>query len=297
MVRVFRPRQLSRPRSPLAIGCTLLFLLLWLPLMMCGCGLLVYAIVPPASTNIVIMGLDSRGSEGVIARTDSLVVLGIKPRGLGVAALSIPRDIFINVPNYGLQRINTINVLGETDDTTTGPDLLMASIDQSFDMQIDHYVRLDFAAFEALVDAVGGIEVDIPHAVDDYAYPTSDGGTIEIHFDPGPQTLDGTRALQYARTRHSDDDYQRAVRQQLVMSALGRKLLNPFTWPAAVNAVLSNTETDMTIADLFMIAPPIIIRAGNYEMLVINRDYILPGDGYVIPNYERLSPWLTEHLR
>lgn len=297
MVRVARPRQFSRPRSPLAIGCTVLFLLFWLPLMMCGCGLLVYAIVPPAPTNIVIMGLDSRGAEGVVARTDSLVVLGVQPRGLNVAALSIPRDIFINVPYYGSQRINTINVLGETDDSTNGPELLKASLNQSFGIEVDNYVRLDFAAFEALVDAVGGVDLDVPRAIVDYAYPTADGGTIEVRFEPGWQTLNGTQALQYARTRHADDDYQRANRQQQVISALGRKLINPFTWPAAANAILSNTETDLTIADLFMIAPPLLIRAGNYEMLVINRDYILPGDGYVIPNYDLLSPWLDEHLR
>lgn len=297
MVEVYHPptRRPQRRRSPLFYGCAALFLLAWLPFMMCACTLLFYAVVPAPPTNVIIMGLDSRPGEGSFTRTDSLVLLGVK--GVRVAALSIPRDVFINVPNYGSQRVNTVNVLGETDEATTGPDLLKESLELSFDIQVDHYVRLNFAAFEALVDALGGIQVDVPYAITDYQYPTSDGGTIEVYFEPGMQTMNGERALQYARTRHADDDYRRAERQQLVISALVRKLINPFVWPAALHAITSNMETDLTIIDMARIAPPLLVSGGNFESLIINRDYVLPGQNGVVPDYEKLSTWIQDHMR
>ncbi len=119
---------------------------------------------------------------------------------------------------------------------------------------------------------------------------------MQINFEPGVQTLNGERALQYARTRHADDDYRRAERQQLVISALARKLINPFVWPGAVNAILSNTETDLAVQDMIMIAPPLLLSGGNFNSLVINRDYVLPGESGVIPNYDKLAPWIGDYF-
>ncbi len=102
----------------------------------------------------------------------------------------------------GEQRINTINMLGEyTLEGTSGPALLKASLTESFGVQMENYVRLDFNGLVDLVDAVGGVDINVPKLIIDYEYPTLDGGIMTIQFDPGPQHMDGERALQYARTR------------------------------------------------------------------------------------------------
>jgi LCP family protein required for cell wall assembly len=211
------------------------FFVLMLPVFVCGLGLVVYLVFSPPHVDILIMGLDSRAGEGMMSRTDSILLMGIDPAHLRVSLLSIPRDTFIEVPGYGSQRINTINLLGEQEASGRGVTLLADSLQQSFGVRPERYIRLDFAAFTELVDAVGGIAVDVDRTIVDDAYPTEDGGVISIRFDSGVQYLDGERALQYARTRHADDDYHRGERQQQVVSALVGRLINPLGWPAGMD--------------------------------------------------------------
>lgn len=277
-------------------GCMVSFFVAIL-LLLCSCtaSLALYVVFAPP-IDIVIMGLDSRGSEGTITRTDSIILMGVNPHRLNVSLLSIPRDIFIDVPGYGLQRINTINVLAEVEEPGTGPDLLAASIENSFGIAVDNYIRLDFQAFTALVDAVGGIKIDVPYPIVDNAYPTADYGTISVRFEEGKQVMNGETALIYARTRHQDDDYRRAERQQQVITALSRKLLNPFNWGPAWFAIQSHTETDLNIIQLALVTPSMLFSTGNLNQLVINRDYVLPGNGFVYPNYEALSPYIEENF-
>ena len=213
-----------------------------------------------------------------------------------MSLLSIPRDIFIDVPGYGLQRINTINVLAEIEEPGTGPDLLSQSITNSFGIGVDNYIRLDFQAFTAMVDAVGGVKINVLHTVVDNAFPTANYGTMRVRFEEGIQRMDGDTALIYARTRHQDDDYRRAERQQQVITALSRKLLNPVNWIPAWLALQSNTETDLNIIQLALVTPSMLFSAGDLNQLVINRDYVLPGNGYVYPNYEALAPYIEENF-
>lgn len=205
--------------------------------------------------------------------------------------LSIPRDVFIDVPGYGLQRINTINVLGEQG-TLGGPDLLKTAIERNFAIGLDRYVRLDFQAFVALIDSVGGITIDVPERVVDYNYPTLNGGTMIIEFTPGLQMMDGQRALIYARTRHQDDDYRRAARQQQVIQALSVKLLNPLSWGPAWQAIEQHLDTDLGLWDLLQMFPVIAVRGGRFETRVIDRADLRFSGGVNVPNYERLRAWI-----
>lgn len=270
-----------------------IFVALLLAVFACISTFALYIVVAPSSVDILVMGLDSRGVEGTTARTDSIMLAGFQPSKLRVSLLSIPRDLFIDVPDYGMQRINTINVLGERAQSGSGPDLLRRSIARNFNIEPERYIRLDFQAFVALVDAIGGINIEVPSTFVDYQFPTPDYGTELVRFEAGWQHMDGATALKYARTRHADDDYQRAARQQRVVRAVGRKLLNPLTWPAALGVLNRHIETDLNLLDLLVISPPVLFSMGNFEMLVINRDFILPAAGYSVPNYEVLAPWLA----
>lgn len=285
-------RSKHRLRSCLAI-CFVSVLLLT-----CSCvaSVALYLTFPPPAVDILIMGLDSREGDGRVTRSDSIIVVGINPAKLDVSLLSIPRDIFITMPNYGLQRINAINVFAEMDQAGSGAQVLADSITNSFDIGIDHYIRLDFKAFIAVVDAVGGIDLEVPYTVVDNQFPTQNYGIQTIRFDPGWQHMTGETALIYARTRHQDDDYRRAERQQQVISALSQKLINPLNWLPAWIAIQQHTETDLTFLQIGQLAPTLILNAGDMNQLVINRDYIVAGDGYVTPNYERLADYIQQHF-
>ncbi len=119
-------------------------------------------------------------------------------------------------------------------------------------MPVDRVAVIDFTAFVRLVDALGGIEIDVPRAIVDSEYPTPDYGVTTIRFDPGLQQMDGERALIYARTRHADDDFGRAERQQQVIQAVAARMVNPATWPrlpAVLEVVRSGVVTDVQPAD------------------------------------------------
>ncbi len=276
------------------------FIALILALLTCGlptllCGL--YFVFAPPHTDIVVMGVDSRPGEGWMARADSIILVGIEPRRFGVTMMSIPRDLSIDVPGYGLQRINTVNMLGEMEAAGTGPDLLKAGITESFGVTPERYVRLDFNGFTSLIDAVGGVTIDVPNPLIDYSYPTEDGGVMTVEFAAGPQHMDGQRALIYARTRYADDDYRRSERQQQVVSALLGRLINPLYWPGAAAALAQAVDTDLTLWDLLTLAPPVVLGGARAESLVIDRDYITAtAEGVTVPDYVKIAPWLETYF-
>lgn len=252
-----------------------------------------YLLFPPPHTDILVLGVDSREGEGWLTRADSVMIVGVDPARLRVSMLSVPRDLFIQVPNYGLQRINTVNMLGEMESDGHGPRLMSEAIAESFDITIERYVRLDFNGFTRLVDAVGGVTVDVEREIVDHYYPTLDGGVMTIRFEPGVQTLNGEQALIYVRTRHADDDYRRAARQQQVVSALLGKMINPAYWPGVWGVLNQSVDTNLNVGDMFSLALPVILNRGHIEQLVIDRDYITAtADGVAIPDYDRLRPWI-----
>ncbi len=291
--RQARRRLRSRSKWQLAL------IALFSPLVLCMGGLLLYVLFPPPPANILLLGLDARTGEGYATRTDAIMLLGVQPRRLRVSALSIPRDLFIDVPGYGSQRINTVNVLGELEESGYGPALLGDGLAESLGVRPTYHMRLNFDAFVQLVDAVGGIRVDIPRLIVDNSYPTRDYGTRSVRFEPGVQHLDGEMALAYARTRHTDDDYGRAERQQQVVRALMRKLVNPLNWGAVVVVGSQNMDTNMNPIQMMFYAPPMVFSGvtGTFDRLVIDRDYIVGGTNGAIPNYEKLRPWIEPRFR
>lgn len=270
----------------------LLFVILF-PLMLC-CGL---SFLFAPHTDILVLGVDSREGEGWVARADSVMLVGVDPRRFGVTMMSIPRDLSIDVPGYGIQRVNTVNMLGEMEEPGYGPDLTKAGIAQSFGVTPERYVRLDFNGFVRLIDAVGGVTINVERAIVDYAYPTADGGTMTVEFQTGSQHMDGERALIYARTRHADDDYMRASRQQQVVSALLGKMIVPVYWPAVAGALAQTVDTDLNLWDIVTLAPPILIGGSRGERLVIDRGYITTtANGVAVPDYELIGPWLDAYF-
>lgn len=193
-----------------------------------------------ASMSILVMGVDARDGEAIDTgvRPDSLMVLHLNAKTGTCRILSIPRDTRVDLPGYGMSKVNHALAVG-------GIDYQIDVIEQVLKLPIKHYVLIDFNGFEDLVDAVGGISVDVP-----YAFTATDGTA----FAPGVQTMDGRKALSYARFRGGDDgDFGRIERQQQILRALvsTASSLNIVT---SINellpAVESNLRTDLSPSEI-----------------------------------------------
>jgi LCP family protein required for cell wall assembly len=267
----------------------------------------------PDQITIALLGVDDReGDYSKPTRTDAISVVNVRFPAKSAAVLSIPRDLYVPLPNLesaGITqaRINTAYLYGEVYGVSGGgPAEIKQTIELNFGVRVHRYVLVNFGAFVAFVDALGGIDVDVPTAIYDPQFPTADdSGTFVFEVPAGQQHMDGLTALRYARTRHQDDDYQRIKRQQLVMLAIRDKLLSPSVipqLPALIGTMRNLVQTDLTaeeIAALACLGPQ--IERTDIRAYAITGDYILswvtPGGGQVsIPNRDALGPMVQEFL-
>ena len=211
--------------------------------------------------NILVLGLDRQVGEpeDMAARTDTVFVLTVDPFSKTAGVFNIPRDLLVDIPDgnggYITDRINVVWEMGEytyQGYPGGGPGLIKDTIKHNFDIPIDNYVILDFADFIKLVDEVGGIEIDVPEYVADYAYSEAIGGPFyAVEFFEGPEHMDGTRALAYARIRKGSNDFKRIERQQAVIQATAKKALSldilipPTNAVSLYNAYKNAVQTDI----------------------------------------------------
>ena len=185
--------------------------------------------------NVLVMGLDRRPRErDAPARTDTMFVLTIDPHSKTAGILGIPRDLWVEIPTkdgtgYLKERINGAYVLGEVNNYDGGgPGLAIATVEHTLGIKVDHYMVIDFEGFREVIDALGGIEVDVPTYLRDDLYSETElpGDYDPQEFEPGIQHMDGSRALAYARIRRGSSDLDRIQRQQRIMFAVMDKALS-----------------------------------------------------------------------
>lgn len=193
---------------------------------------------------------EASGEYGGAYRTDSMILARVDPKEKEVTLISIPRDTRINLPGHGEQKINAAYAFG-------GASLAVDTVSDLADVPISHYAEIDFDGFKAVVDALGGIEVDVPMEInDDMA-----GG----HVDAGLQTLNGEQALILCRSRHNYDDIGngdaiRAANQRLVLSAIMEKVMNSdvATITNTVSTLAEYVTTDYSVTGLIGLAQAMI---------------------------------------
>ena len=182
--------------------------------------------------NILVLGLDRRPRDGdTPTRTDTVFVVTVDPKTKSTGILGIPRDMVVNIPYQSgngtyEDRINTVYVAGELNGYKQGGMGLMKQvIEDNFAIEINKYVMVDFDGFEKIIDALGGVDVDVPDAVYDPYYSETEkpGDYFPQDFKPGRQHMDGRTALAYSRIRFSSDDLDRIQRQQRVIFATVEK--------------------------------------------------------------------------
>jgi LCP family protein required for cell wall assembly len=172
--------------------------------------------------NVLVLGVDTREDEGD-QNADVIMIARVDFSTNEVRVVSIPRDLQVEVPGHGPSKINgayNIGVKEDPENKVAGVLMMRDTIEYNFGVPLDEFVLVDFAGFEKVIDAVGGITIDVPERIEDDAYPTEDFGTKTLIIEEGRQEMDGETALAYARTRHQDSDDKRRERQMLVLRAL-----------------------------------------------------------------------------
>ncbi len=183
---------------------------------------------------ILVMGVDERAQSDEKAwRTDTMILVTLDPVTLQAGVLSIPRDLWVEIPTMGYNRINTAHYFGDFYDYPGGgPALAMRTVERALGIHIDHYVRLNFQAFINLIDQIGGIDIDVPETIDDPQYPDYNYGFDPLYIEAGQHHFYGEMALKYARVRHvGQGDFGRARRQQQVLQAVLDKISSPEMLP------------------------------------------------------------------
>jgi polyisoprenyl-teichoic acid--peptidoglycan teichoic acid transferase len=266
-------------------------------------GMAANSLFPPPQQNLLLLGLDRRPGQSGASRADTMILVAIDPDRPYVGMLSIPRDLWITLPDGRQNRINTAYFFAEAAAPGTGPQAAMAAVESNFGIPIDHYLTVDFTGFVRIIDSLGGVTVNVERRIVDNEYPTDDFGTQVVVFEPGVQHMDGERALQYARTRHSSSDFDRARRQQAILAAFGRRLLQPDAWlrlPALYVAVVSSVDTTMRPVEIVRLLPTLaIVGPDGLDRRVIEGSMVRPfttsgGAAVQLPVWETINPVLLE---
>jgi polyisoprenyl-teichoic acid--peptidoglycan teichoic acid transferase len=203
--------------------------------------------VDPKFDNITVLfaGLDESKKRGTPAlRTDALMLATFNQEQKSVKLLSIPRDTYVYIPNKGREdKINHAYGKGGISST-------IETVEELLDIPVDYYVKMNFEAFIDVVEALGGIDVNVTKAIDEM---DSKDRHHAIKLQPGFQSLNGEEALAYARTRKIDSDIERGKRQQEVIKAIIDKASSAKAitkYGNVIEAVGENMETDLSFSEM-----------------------------------------------
>ncbi len=250
--------------------------------------------------NILLLGTDQRANgQDSSWRTDTVIIVAIRPqRGL-VAMFSIPRDLWVDIPGYGKERINAADYFGETrNGTGGGPALVAATLEQNLGISVDSYVRIRFEGLQRVIDSVGGVTVHVERAFDEWMDEGDGTGRWHFQLDPGTQHMDGRTALHYARSRKDANDMDRSQRQQQVLLALREAAMRPEMLPrlpGLVQSLASTVQTDLSPSDaLGLLGVALRVRPDSYRGRVFDysmvTDWTTPDGAMVLlPNRVRIE--------
>lgn len=262
--------------------------------------------VDPSRINLLLLGSDTdeKFQGQPLAQTDIVVTIDQTAKTVGM--LSIPRDFFLNVPGYGMHKLDEAYSLG-------GVALSCQTIEQDFGIPLNYYAWVGLDGFINVINTVGGVDVNVTHAIVDDNYPNdinnkADPYALErLYLAPGPQHLNGPQALEYVRSRHADlvGDFGRSARQQQVLLSLKSKLNNPdiFSKLSTIsNELQGSVKTDMQLTDVLKLMNFAKgLNAGAIQRLVLGPPYSTPGTApddsgvdagasVVFPNCSAITP-------
>ena len=265
--------------------CVVVFLI---PVLLISCvGVILF--LAGVRNNVLVLGLVSREAGSDLGRSDTMILTTFVPREPYLGILSIPRDLWVIIPEYGENRINTAHFFAEADAPGSGPETAMRTVSQNFGVDVHYYIRIRFDGFLDLVDMIDGVEIDLPAAMS--GYPA------------GTHNLNGEQALAFVRDRAGSDDFYRMQRSQIFLKALWKRMLEPAIWqhfPEILPLVLKIVDTDLPLPKWILLGVT-MLRVGQdgIDSRVITREMTHPfttsgGAQVLSPNWEAINPILLE---
>lgn len=268
----------ARRRSRLMGCCSWPFLLL---------ALIVLYFFAPLRTNLLLLGTDDSLERGSIGRTDTIILATVVPFRPYVGMLSIPRDLWVNVPGVGEQRINTAYFFAESNAPGSGSRAALQTIRDNFGVPVRYYAVIHMTGLTSIVDALGGVDIVLESPI---------GG-----FPAGVHHLNGEDALIFVRERSSSDDFSRMVRAQILLSALVKKAISPSYWISLPQFLSSLTEVIDTNIPVWQWPRLLfaLLRAFVFgiDSQTITREMVVPfqtsqGAQVLAPNWDAINPLL-----
>lgn len=207
--------------------------------------------------NYLLVGLDRRPFGGGAGLADTILVAVFDEPNSALGLVSIPRDLWVDIPGHEPDRINTVmNVARRSGEDPLS--LLGRVIENTLGLPIAHSIAIDIGVLERAVDAVGGVTVDVKcPIIDRFIDPRDSTGYRKLDLAAGPAHLDGVTAAMYARSRHGRSDFSRARRQQAIVLAMRRELVKPKTLlrlPTLFAQFEDSLETDLRRVDLLTLS-------------------------------------------
>ena len=262
--------------------------------------------ISPDTINILVLGSDRR-PDWAHWRTDVIQIVSIQPLIPAVSVLSIPRDLYVYIPSFGMSRINFADLFGELYEYEGGGfALLQQTVFYNLGIPIHYYARTDFDGLIGIVDALGGIEIPVHcRLYDHWPYPDENGEYPIKTMEPGIHWMDGETSLWYARSRKTSSTFSRERRQQQVLQALWRKSRTmdtlaqfPELWTQYKEMVVTNMGFD-EVAMLASVATQ--LDEQNVRFRNIGYQHVFPwttpqGGSVFLPNWEALGPFISEAL-
>ena len=236
-------------------------------------------ISPDHKINIMVMGVDERSDD--VGRSDTLFVLTVDTKTNEVAMLSVPRDTRVKIPGKGWDKINHAYAFG-------GQKLSQQAVEGLLGIKIDHHIEISIAGFKKIIDAIGGVSIDVEKRMY-YSDPYDDDGGLVIDLRPGMQHMDGRTAIQYVRYRDEEGDIGRVERQQKFLKALLNEVASPSVItkiPGIIREISSVVKSDMSTSEMLNFAK--ILNDASKKGLKTD---MVPGKpGYI----DDVSYWLPD---
>ena len=232
-----------------------------------------------------------------------IMVVSIDPTSGGTAVLSVPRDTArFPMPDGSVYapKVNGLyqHLAADVGWDDAGP-AMKGIIGQALDLEIDWYAVVNFGGTKALIDSIGGVDVNVPKTINDTSFYRPGHG---VYFKAGPNHFDGDRALEFARTRKSDNDYERARRQQLLVAAIGSQVLEGgvAVVPGLVDLAARHARTDLPLTDAMEIFEIVSTAdlATRQRVVLGPRSWAdgIPGSGSIKLKINDIRAWVDKTM-
>jgi len=251
-------------------------------------GLLITIIIAylifPLQTNLLVLGIDYTPPNSFLGRTDTIILTTLQPYKGYIGMLSIPRDLWVNIPNVGENRINTAHFFAESTLPGSGGHTAKLTIKNNFGINIDYYIRIRFDGFKEIIDSMGGVTITLTE-------PTA-GYPVGIHH------LNGNKALAFVRNRMGADDFFRMQHGQLLLKSVLIQLMKPTTipkYPGIFVSSLKSIDTDIPIWNIPRLGIILIFsNIWGIDNHTITRDLVTPyttsqGANVLLPNWALIN--------